>query len=227
MKKTLFLALLLATASLQAQTIAQWTFETSVPALNDSATIDGIAAEVGTGTASGVHASALTDWSNPVGNGSGESLSANNWTVGDYFQFRTSTAGFSNIAVSYDQVSSGTGPGEFTFAYSADGINFTQVGGSYIVLANTSPDNWSSTTPVATTSYDFDLSGVSALNNATDVYFRIINFSTVSAAGGTVATGGTDRIDNFTVAAVPEPSTYALLALGGFGVLLRRRFARK
>ena len=227
MKKTLVLTLLLTAASLNAQTIAQWTFETSIPFLNDSATIDNIAPEVGTGVGSGVHASAASDWSNPVGNGSAESLSVNTWSVGDYFQFQTGTLGFSGISVSYDQVSSGTGPGQFTFAYSTDGVNFTQVGNEYTVQANSSPNNWSSGTSVATTSYSFDLSSVSALDNAANVYFRVINFSTVSAAGGTVATGGTDRIDNFTVAVVPEPSTYALLALGGATVLLRRRFARK
>src|ERR1044072_5605012 len=39
------------------------------------------------------HTSAATVWSNPAGNGSAKSLSANNWSVGDYFQFSFSTIG--------------------------------------------------------------------------------------------------------------------------------------
>jgi hypothetical protein len=51
--------------------------------------------------------------------------------------------------------------------------------------------------------------------------------SAVSANGGTVGTGGTDRVDNFVVSAspVPEPSSLALGLIGGFAwlVALRRK----
>lgn len=223
MKKTLVFAVLLTAASLQAQTIAQWTFETSGTSIGGTSnTISGIAAEVGTGTASSVHATAAT-WSSPAGNGSIESFSANNWSVGDYFQFQTSTVGFNGLRVSYDQTGSNTGPGTFGLHYSTDGIAFTQVGGNYSLINGA----WNNTTPTNATSYSFDLSSITALDNASSVYFRVVDASTTAINGGTVATTGTGRIDNFTVAVVPEPSTYALLGLGGLALALRRRFARK
>jgi hypothetical protein len=53
----------------------------------------------------------------------------------------------------------------------------------------------------------------------------LIDVDTTSANGGTVASGGTDRIDNVTVAVVPEPTSLSLM--GGFGLLawafIRRR----
>lgn len=77
--------------------IAKWTFETSPPAdLFDSATIGSIAADEGTGTALGSHASAATDWTTPSGNGSANSLSSNTWAVGDYCQFSLETTGYSS-----------------------------------------------------------------------------------------------------------------------------------
>jgi len=209
-------------------TIAQWTFETSVPGGAAGITgqsISGITPEVGTGSASGFHASASTTWSNPSGNGSVESFSGNNWGVGDYFEFQTSTVGFSGISVSFDQTSSGTGPRDFTLAYSTDGSNFTDFG-SYSVLANAAPNPvWTTATYQSVYTLSFDLSPVSALNNSASVYFRIVDASTTSAGGGTVGTAGTDRLDNFTVGVVPEPSSVALLCLGAAG-LLARRFRR-
>ncbi len=222
MKKLLCSSLgLLVTASiLHAQTIAQWTFETSVPA-----TAGPFAAEVGTGSALGFHTGAAV-YSNPVGNGSVESFSSTVWSVGDYWQFQTSTLGFQNIGLSFDQVSSSTGPRDFYLAWSTDGSTFTKFGNDYTVLVNTAPNAWSSNPAnhITTTTYSFDLSSVTDLNNAPNVYFRLVDDSTVSAGGGTVATGGTDRIDNFLVA-VPEPTSLSLM--GGFGLLawtlIRRR----
>src|SRR5688500_13417747 len=96
----LFSAVLIQTAS--AATLAQWTFELSPPAdLANSTSISGIAADVGSGTALGLHASTNTDWSTPSGNGSTNSLSANTWEVGDYFQFTLSTSGYQNIMLSF------------------------------------------------------------------------------------------------------------------------------
>ncbi len=216
----------LATPGAHSQTIALWTFETltltpSSP-LTNSTSISNVPAEVGVGTASGVHATAAT-FSTPVGNGSTKSLSANGWSVGDYWQFQTSTLGFTGITVSYDQTSSTTGPGIAAFQYSTDGTSFTQVGLTYTVLPNSSPNAWNSTTASSLFHYSYDLSTISALDNTSLVYFRIVDSSTTSANGGTVGTAGSDRVDNFTVA-VPEPTTLSLF--GGFGLLylfLRRR----
>jgi hypothetical protein len=221
----LVLAIVVSTAFATHAQIARWTFETSQPLANQGAGTwyTNIAPEIGSGSAAGFHAGPSI-YTTPAGNGSPHSFSSTNWAVGDFYQFATSTVGYANIMVTYDQVSSSTGPGKFDFAYSTDGNIFTTIASSYTVLANSSPNAWSSGTAITTTSYTYDLSAITALNNASTVWFRIIDSSTTSANGGTIATGGTDRVDNFSIAVVPEPSTVALL---GFGtLLLLRRFRR-
>jgi len=62
--------LLTAFETVNAGIITQWTFEINTPAdVSNSTFISGITADVGVGTASGVHASSSTDWSTPSGNG--------------------------------------------------------------------------------------------------------------------------------------------------------------
>ena len=205
--------------SASAQTISQWTFETSIPA-----TAGPFSPEVGSGSALGLHAGAAT-YSSPAGNGSVHSFSVNTWAVGDYFQFNLGTVGYSGIGLSFDQTSSGTGPRDFSLQYSTDGTTFTPFA-SYAVLANASPNPaWNATTASSLYTQNFDLSGVTSLNNAASIYFRLVNTSTVSAAGGTVAAGGTDRVDNFTVYVVPEPGS--LLAVGGLVLLAGRKLLPK
>lgn len=214
-------------------TIATWTFETSVPGGASGITgqsISGLAAEVGVGTASGNHASSATVWSNPVGNGSNESLSSNNWAVGDYVQFNVSTLGLENLSVEWDQTSSGTGPGEFKLAYRVGAGSFVDFQ-NYNVLPNQagSPGlgTWGSLTRIAGYGFSVDLSSVSALNNASSVDFRLVMRSTNDATPpGTVQSGGTSRFDNVTIkaSAVPEPTSAGLLALTGVaGLAFRRR----
>ena len=69
-----------------------------------------------------------------------------------------------------------------------------------------------------------NLSTITGLNNTLD-YFRI-------AAASTGASTGTDRVDNFLLtgtasAAVPEPSTLALLSVAGTGAALAARRRKK
>jgi len=206
-----------------AQIITSWTFETSLPA-----TAGPFAAEVGTGSALGLHAGAST-YSSPVGNGSTHSFSSNTWAIGDYYQFQTATTGFSGIAVSWDQTSSNTGPAGFKLAYSTDGTNFTDFA-SYNVIANSATPigagAWTGATVNSAYRFNYDLSAISALNSQAAVYFRLVDTNTMPAgAGSTFGAGGTNRVDNFTISAIPEPSTYALLlGFAGFaGALLRRR----
>jgi len=219
-------AAIFAATTAPAQIAAQWTFEGSFASITGSSpTLSGLSPEVGTGTASGVHASTAT-WSSPAGNGSTHSFSVNTWAVGDYFQFQTSTLGLNNILVSFDQTSSGTGPRDFKLTYSTDGTTFSQFASDYMVLANASPNPvWNATTASSIYSYSFNLSAVTALNNASAVYFRVVDDSTISANGGTVATTGTDRLDNFTVQVVPvpEPNIAALAGFGVLGLILSRR----
>lgn len=233
MKRTLLSLLALAgcCAVAQAQTvISKWTFETSYQTITNSPAattlFTGIAPEVGLGLALGSHATAAV-FSSPSGNGSPRSFSANTWAVGDYWQFQVSTVGFTGVGIAYDQTSSGTGPGRFDLSYSTDGTTFTPIATGYTVLANSAPNAWNTTVATAATSFIYDLSGVTALDNAANVYFRLTDSSTISANGGTVASGGTDRVDNFVVfSPVPEPSVMALAALGGLmGLVALRRKA--
>jgi hypothetical protein len=203
-------------SSASAATIAQWTFETTLP-------IDAgpISPEIGSGSASGYHAGTAT-YSNPVGNGSAESYSVNTWAAGDYFEFSLSTIGYSGIGLSFDQASSSTGPREFDLTYSTDGTSYSTLA-SYLVLQNGGGTNssWNSSTYQSVYTFYFDLSSLSSLDNTPSAYFRLVNTSDVAANGGTVAATGTDRVDNFTVYVVPEPS--GLLVLGGLMLLGRRR----
>ena len=211
-------ALLFAGAPAHAVTIASWTFETTSPA-----SAGPFAAEAGSGSASGFHAGAAT-FSSPAGNGSARSFSANTWAVGDYFQFSVSTLGLTGITIAWDQTGSNTGPRDFQLAYSIDnGSSFTNVA-SYSVINAT----WSSTVPVATTSFSYAVAGAA---NAASVLFRLADAGTASINGGTVAAAGTGRVDNVLisgVSAVPEPQTWALMLAGValMGVTIRRRAPR-
>jgi hypothetical protein len=216
--------------STQAVTFSRWTFEVNTPAdLSNSKMITNVASNSGNGMASGYHTSDKTDWKTPVGNGSANSLSANNWSVNDYFQFHLSTTGFTNIKVSFDQTSSGTGPELFDFAYSTDGTTFTTFATSYSVSANSS--SWSTSAVNNSDAFNFDLSGITGINDVPNVFFRIIDASTNSADGGIVTGRGTDRIDNFMVAgtgkprvSVPSamPASFDAMILFGFLFISRR-----
>ena len=210
--------------SADASVLANWTFETTPPTNAGPHAADG--GLLG-GAASGSHASTATVYDNPSGNGSTESFSSNNWAVGDYYQFRTSSAQYENITIQWDQTSSNTGPRDFQLSWSTDGTNFTPLGAPYAVLANAAPNpTWNPTT--SSPLYTFGpIAGPAALDNQTDIYFRLTNTSTVSANGGTVAAGGTDRIDNVIISGefIPEPAALSLLAGAGLALLRRQRRA--
>jgi hypothetical protein len=221
---SLAIPLLISVQSSKALTTnVDWTFENSIPA-----TAGPFSPEVGTGSATGVHAGAAA-YSSPAGDGSPHSFSANLWAIGDYYQFSTTldlaNYLYSGFNISYEQNGSATGPKTFDFAWSTDGTTFTQVGGDY---ALTSAITWSTASSAAGlgTIKSFDLSSATALNTASTVYFRIIENSPATGGavnGGNVGTGGTDRVDDFlitsTITAVPEPTSIALAALGGFSIL--------
>ena len=232
-----------AAGSVRADVVAGWTFESSglgsttpnyLPGANTATT--NFYAETGLlggiASAYGLHVGAAT-YTSPAGNGSIKSLSSSLWAQGDYYEFvvplSTLSDSFSAFSVSYDQNGSGTGPRTYFLEYSLDGSSFTKIGNDYALTASIS---WNTATANQATQLTYDLSGITQLNTASTLYFRIVDDSpTIAGAinGGNVGTGGTDRVDNFivnaTVAAVPEPATVALATIGGFAALfaLRRK----
>lgn len=223
MFKTLLAATAIAAVTLPAQavTVVQWDFEAVTAPMGTSTSFNGIASSTGTGTASSVHAAPAT-YSTVAGNGSSKSVSSNGWAVGDFWQFSFSTVGYSGVSLSFDQAGSNTGPRDFTLAYSTGGGAYTSVGSYTVALSTFGSNSYNSAF-----TFTYDLSAISALNNQSTLAFRLVDATTTSINAGTVAAGGTDRVDNFTVLAapVPEPGTYALLlaGLGALGFIARRR----
>ena len=196
------------TVSLLVRTgVAKWNFE-SLGTLSTSGTVyNGAAATVGVNASGssmkGNHASAASSWINSGGNGSLTSLSGNGWAIGDYYQFQTSTYGFNTVYVSLDQIGSNTGPRDFQFSYSLDGTNFTNVGSAYSL---TNSNAWSSTIYKSEHTRSFDLSSISGIAGQPMVYFRTTVATNTSVAGTTIGTGGTSRVDNFSVSGTLCPA---------------------
>src|SRR3954468_15672310 len=94
---SLLAAVLVLVSGAHAQnTLAKWTFETltiSATYTNGAGAITNVPADVGSGTASGSHAT-LAIYSTPAGNGSTKALSSDHWSVNDSYQFAVSTVGY-------------------------------------------------------------------------------------------------------------------------------------
>ena len=202
-----------------ATVLAGWGFEgvtTTNTGTTPTVSVGSATADTGAQTAgssfTALHASSSTVWSNPAGNGSAKSLSSNNWGVGDYIQFLFNTTGYNGISITWDQTGSSTGPKDFKVQYSTNGTTFTDASGTnstYAVLLNGSPNvAWTSATYNPAFTLTLDLSSVTALNNQATVYIRLVNTSTTSTGGGTVATAGTERVDNFSVSAGGTGATH-------------------
>ena len=220
--------------------LSGWTFEVNTPAdLNNNGTGPSVVAETGlfataAYTASGSHGNAVADWSTPVGNASANAYSVNEWTTGaagtNYFQYATSSTGYTGITISFDQISSSTGVRDFEIFYSTNGSTYTTTGYTYQVFQNStvgtnavSFGTWNGTTAIAETSYVADLSAITALDNQATLFFRFVSTSTLTPSGGAAAAAGTSRMDNVMINGVPEPTTALLGSLGLLALLRRRR----
>ena len=224
-------------------TNADFTFETSGVAISTSVTgsqVGPLIAEIGTGTAFGVHLGTLgtatgsssptaTVFSSPAGNGSPHSFSSNHWVSGDYYEFDVPTTGIQNILLSFDQISSGTGPHAFSLFYSTDGSSYISFGSSAVatsgtftstVPATSTGSSWSTALTSTAFNVSFDLSAITGLNNAPIADFRIVDED-----AAVTSTAGTDRVDNVVVSgtAVPEPTEMCLMMAAAGGALIRRR----
>lgn len=181
--------------------LAQWTFETSAPT-----TAGPHSPEIGSGQATGYHASASTVYSSPAGNGSSKSFSSNYWASGDYYQFKTSSIGYQNITLSFDQTGSNTGPRDFKIQYSTDGSTFTDFSGGTYQLTN---DSWTlGGDYIPASSRSFDLSSVTALNNKANIYIRFTVSSSTAINGSGIQTAGTGRVDNVIIKGTPITFTW-------------------
>jgi hypothetical protein len=200
--------------------LSSWSFEgvtlNAVASASPTITAGSAQADAGLLTTgsyfSGLHASAATVWTTPAGNGSAKSVSANNWGVGDYFQFQFSGSGYQNLFITWDAMGSATGPRDFKVQYSTNGSTFMDATGtnSAYSLGNFS---WSPVTPQPASTRTLDLGSITTLNNTATVYIRIVVTSNSAIGGGTITTGGTSRIDNFIVngtliSGVSQPTDY-------------------
>ena len=114
------LAVCLMAGVVQAATLAEWTFEVSIPANAGPHAAEG---GIFGGDAYGWHEDESVVYSNPVGNGSLESFSSNYWSVGDYYEFQTSSLGYTGVEIQFDQTRSGTGPATFDLLISTNNDN--------------------------------------------------------------------------------------------------------
>lgn len=216
-------------ASAALLTNADFTFETSSSSFGtsvSSATIGPLVAEVGTGSAYGVHAGASTVYSSPTGNGSSHSLSSNDWAMGDYYQFTVPTTGIQNIVFSFDQIGSNSGPADFQIQYSVDGSTYSSAANYTAVLTGGTATFWSAGTSQSAFNYSFNLAAFTGLNNDANAAFRIVMNGTGSLnPTSTFGTGGTDRVDNVIIAgsATPEPASVSLVTVAAAAGTMRRR----
>jgi hypothetical protein len=153
-------------------------------------------------------------------------------------QFALSTVGYTNIALSFDLEITSQGEANMQVEYTANGTTWQNAaiafsGGSGTVLTNPASGgnanivagsylhtDTSSGSNIWFNQITANLTGIGGLSNDPNFAIRIVNAATGSADvalksnGALNNTSGNWRIDNvmFTATAIPEPSTWALMA---------------
>jgi hypothetical protein len=197
----ILVAIFLASSPSQAALIAYWNFNSyagaDTPQTADSGL--GTLSFAGfTGTDSANQAGATVNSRN--GDPAGEALaligSDNN---GDSIVIQVGGLGLSDFVITYATRRTSTGFTTHTWAYSTDGINYTDFGS----VGFTADSVFELKT--------VDMSSISALDNQATVFFR-------DTLSGATSTSGNNRFDNIAVEAVPEPTTVAL-GIFAFGLL--------
>ncbi|MBE9562356.1 MAG: hypothetical protein IMF12_05795, partial [Proteobacteria bacterium] len=129
---------------------------------------------------------AFDDDNIPTANGA---WSFTNWPTTDaidtdkYFEFTVDLTGYEDIHLKFEERRSDTGIGKFEVHYGVEGVTFTKIG----TTETTVPDDES-----WRTTYDFDLSSISVIEEKSSISFRIYGYK----AEGSL---GTWRIDDVTV----------------------------
>ncbi len=151
--------------------------------------------------------------------GTGAATGGTGGNNGDYFEFTLSTTAQASLALSFAAQRTATGFATITLAYSTTGdtgpfVTFGTAGAGGTAIAASF---------AATGALSFSLP--TAAENQAALTIR------ATLAGATAATGNV-RIDNVqfnsgVVASVPEPSTYATMALGSLGALAMLRSRRR
>ncbi|MBD2702074.1 lamin tail domain-containing protein [Spirosoma sp. BT702] len=206
---------LMGSASWAQTTITQWNFNSVPSDVSNStgtttpSTGTGSLSTVGGTTGSFANGSGSSDPAASDNTGYGvanfPSATQNNKTAG--IEFRVATTGFQSLTVSWDQRFSNTAVNRARLQYSTDGgTSYTDVTPPFSATAGDQFYN----------NNQYDLSSITAIDNRTDVRFRIVaEFSvpavsptsyTAANPGSTYATSGNWRFDMVTVKGVNIPA---------------------
>ena len=156
-----------------------------------------------------------------LGDPAGQALSlqggTGNANNGRNITFAVSTAGFTNIVVSFATQGTSTGFNSNQFQYSLDGVSFVDFNPPF------TPATAFGAVPLV-----FSLAAIVGLNNNPNAAFRIV-------FNGATSSTGNNRIDNIVVegtsaasGTIPEPTSALLLisGLGGF-CRIKRRYTKR
>ncbi len=187
-------------SKLQSQiVVAKWHFDnpTKQDAITDNASFasspytadDGIVENKDIATISLGGSVNYSGWVTGASGTPDQAPNSNAWNLTDgYWQIGIVTTGYKDLTLSSKQRSSSTGPTDFQIQYSTDnGSSWLDVGTAITVANNF-------TSGVVT-----DLALPAECNNLANLLIRWTNTSNVSVGGATVASGGTNRIDDIVV----------------------------